>query len=77
MIKEGDILLVTIDTNEHTMDGKFRKLLEAEGVGLVKFSHKNWGDITPQHVNQWKRSHQDGIQVHRGGGEILLCAPIH
>ena len=35
-----------MDTNEHTMDGKLWKTLEAEGVGLVEFSHKRWGVVT-------------------------------
>ena len=38
--KEGDRLIVIMDANEHTMDGKRRKMLEAEGIGLVEFSHK-------------------------------------
>ena len=33
--------------NEHTMDGKLRKMLEAKGVGLVKFFCKSWGEVPP------------------------------
>ena len=36
-----------MDANEHMMDGKLRKMLEAEGVGLVEFSHKYWGKTPP------------------------------
>ena len=32
-----------MDANEHTIDGTFRKMLKAERVGLVDFSHKSWG----------------------------------
>ena len=45
--KEGDRLIVIMDANEHTMDGKLRKMLEAEGVGLVEFSHKYWRKTPP------------------------------
>ena len=36
-----------MDANEHTMDGKLRSMLGAEGVDLVEFSHKIWGRVPP------------------------------
>ena len=45
--EDGDRLIITMDANEHTMDGKLRGMLEAEGVGLVEFSHKSWGSVPP------------------------------
>jgi len=45
--KEGDRLIVIMDANKHTMDGKLREMLEAEGVGLVEISHKYWGTKSP------------------------------
>ena len=36
-----------MDTNKHTMNRKRRKMLEAEGVGLIEFSHKYWGAVPP------------------------------
>ena len=45
--KEGDRFIVIMDANKHTMDGKLRKMLDTEGVGLVEFSHKYWGPIPP------------------------------
>ena len=49
---EGAILLIIMDTKEHTMDGPLRKILEYEGVGLVEFSHKCWRSKLPNtHVN--------------------------
>ena len=48
--KKGGRPIVIMDASEHTMDSKLRKLLEAEGVGLVEFSHKSWGDVPLQEV---------------------------
>jgi hypothetical protein len=31
-----------MDINEHTMDRKLRKMIEAKGVRLMEFSHKSW-----------------------------------
>ena len=45
--KEGDRLIITMDANEHTMDGELRGMLETEGVGLVEFSHKSSGSVPP------------------------------
>ena len=39
-----------MDATEYTMDGKLRKILEAEGVGLIKCSHRSWGASPPQHI---------------------------
>ena len=36
-----------MDAHEHTMDGKLSGMLEAEGVGLVEFSHKSWDGVPP------------------------------
>ena len=36
-----------MDTNEYTMDGKLRKMLEAEGVGPVDFSHEYLVAVPP------------------------------
>ena len=44
--KEEDRLMITVDANEHTMDGKLRGMLKAEGVGPVEFSHKIWGRVS-------------------------------
>ena len=56
--KEGDRLIITMDANEHTMDGELRGMLEAEGVGLVEFSHKKLGQRPATHVYRWKNTHR-------------------
>ena len=40
-----------MDANKHTMDGKLRKMLEAEGVELIEFSHKYWGVVPLAHTS--------------------------
>ena len=40
-------MITLMNTNEHTMDGPLRKMLEVEGVDLEEFSNKHQGRKSP------------------------------
>ena len=75
--KEGDRLIVIMDANKHTLDGKLGNMLEAEGVGLVESSHKYWGGGFPQHIYQWNNTHRCWIQLTRHRSDELLHVAIY
>ena len=51
--ESGETVGILMDANEHAIDGRLYSIISSEGIRMVEFSHRFWGDVPPN-------SHVDG-----------------
>jgi len=63
-VKQGDRIVLTLDANEHVLNGKLCRELTnpARGLGLKEITHEHWGDTEP---HTWINGREpiDGVWV--------------